>query len=33
MINVQVVEKAGEPEWAVVPYQDFERLLEDANMA
>lgn len=32
MIHVQVIEKAGKPEWAVIPYHDFERLLEDAEM-
>ena len=32
-MNVQVIEKGGKPEWAVIPYQDFERLLEDAEMA
>ena len=31
-MNVQVIEKSGEPEWAVIPYDDFQRLLEDAEM-
>ena len=32
-MNVQVIEKGGKPEWAVIPYQDYERLLEEAEMA
>jgi len=31
-MNVQVIEKGGKPEWAVVPYDEFERLLDDAEM-
>ena len=31
-MNVQVIEKSGKPEWAVIPYDDFQRLLEDAEM-
>ena len=32
-MNVQVIEKGGKPEWAVIPYEDYERLLEEAEMA
>jgi DNA-binding XRE family transcriptional regulator len=31
-MNVQVIEKAGTPEWAVVPFETYQRLLEDAEM-
>ena len=31
-MNVQVIEKSGKPEWAVIPYDDYQRLLEDAEM-
>lgn len=31
-MNVQVIEKGGKPEWAVIPYEDYQRLLEDAEM-
>jgi len=31
-MNVQVIEKNGKPEWAVVPYRDYRRLLEESEM-
>ena len=31
-MNVQVIEKGGRPEWAVIPYEEYQRLLEDAQM-
>ena len=31
-MNVQVIEKRGKPEWAVIPYDDYQRLLADAEM-
>lgn len=31
-MNVQIIEKAGMPEWAVIPYETYQRLLEDAEM-
>ena len=31
-MNVQIIEKAGMPEWAVIPYEAYQRLLEDAEM-
>lgn len=31
-MNVQIIEKEGTPEWAVVPYEMYLRLLEDAEM-
>lgn len=30
--TVQVIEKDGRPEWAVVPYETYIRLLEEAEM-
>lgn len=30
--NVQVIEKEGKPEWAVIPYETFLRLVEEAEM-
>jgi hypothetical protein len=32
-MNVQVIEKGGKPEWAVIPYEEYERLLEAIEMA
>jgi len=32
-MNVQVIEKGGKPEWAVIPYEEYERLLEAVEMA
>jgi ribosome-binding protein aMBF1 (putative translation factor) len=31
-MNVQVIERDGKPEWAVLPYEEYERLLEEAEM-
>ncbi len=31
-MNVQVIEKDGQPEWAILPYKTYEQLLEDAEM-
>jgi len=31
-MNVQIIEKEGTPEWAVIPYETYLRLLEDAEM-
>lgn len=31
-MNVQVIEKDGKPEWAVIPYEAYERLVEEAEM-
>ena len=31
-MSVQVIERDGKPEWAVIPYEDYERLVEEAEM-
>jgi len=31
-MSVQVIEKDGKPEWAVIPYEEYERLMEEAEM-
>jgi DNA-binding XRE family transcriptional regulator len=31
-MSVQIIEKNGRPEWAVVPYQQYQRLLAEAEM-
>ena len=31
-MSVQVIERDGKPEWAVVPYEEYERLVEAAEM-
>ena len=31
-MNVQIIEKDGQPEWAVIPYAHYRRLSEDAEM-
>lgn len=31
-MNVQIIEKDGQPEWAIIPYAEYERLREDAEM-
>ena len=31
-MSVQVIEKDGKPEWAVIPYEEYERLVEEAEM-
>jgi DNA-binding XRE family transcriptional regulator len=31
-MSVQVIERDGKPEWAVIPYEEYERLVEEAKM-
>ncbi len=31
-MKVQVLEKNGKPEWAIIPYEEYRRLLEKAEM-
>lgn len=31
-MNVQIIQKNGKPEWAVIPYEDYRRLLEEREM-
>ena len=31
-MTVQIIKKDGRPEWAVVPYETYERLVQDAEM-
>jgi DNA-binding XRE family transcriptional regulator len=31
-VSVQIIEKNGQPEWAVLPYEEYQRLLEEAEM-
>jgi DNA-binding XRE family transcriptional regulator len=31
-MGVQIIEKDGKPEWAVIPYETYQRLLEEAEM-
>jgi len=31
-MNLQVIEKAEKPEWAVIPYETYQRLAADAEM-
>ena len=31
-MNVQIIEKNGQPEWAVVPYDEYQRLVAEAEM-
>ena len=31
-MNVQIIEREGKPEWAVIPYGTYLRLTEDAEM-
>ena len=30
-MNVQVIEREGKPEWAILPYEDFLQLMEQAE--
>ena len=30
--NVQVIEKDGKPEWAIIPYETYIKLVEEAEM-
>jgi ribosome-binding protein aMBF1 (putative translation factor) len=32
-MTVQVIKKDGRPEWAVLPYDEYERLVQEAEMA
>ncbi|MCH8156475.1 MAG: helix-turn-helix transcriptional regulator [Nitrospinae bacterium] len=32
-MKVQIIEKNGKPEWAVLPYKEYENLMEAAEMA
>jgi DNA-binding XRE family transcriptional regulator len=32
-MSVQVIKKDGRPEWAVIPYEEYERLVEEAEMS
>jgi DNA-binding XRE family transcriptional regulator len=31
-MSVQVIERDGKPEWAVIPYNEYERLVEEAEI-
>jgi DNA-binding XRE family transcriptional regulator len=31
-MSIQVIEKDGKPEWAVIPYEEYKRLVEDLEM-
>lgn len=31
-MNVQIIEKNGQPEWAVIPYDEYQQLLEAVEM-
>lgn len=31
-MNIQVIEKNGQPEWAVIPYEQYQRLVEAVEM-
>ncbi len=31
-MSVQVIERNGQPEWAILPYEDYLRLVEQAEM-
>ena len=31
-MNVQIIEKNGKPEWAVLPYDEYQRLVAEAEM-
>ena len=31
-MNIQVIEKDGKPEWAVIPYGEYEQLVKEAEM-
>ncbi len=31
-MNVQIINKDGRPEWAVIPYEEYIRLREEAEM-
>jgi hypothetical protein len=31
-MNIQIIEKDGNPEWAVIPYKEYVRLVAEAEM-
>lgn len=31
-MSIQVIERNGNPEWAIIPYKDYLRLVEEAEM-
>lgn len=31
-MSVQIIERDGKPEWAVIPYEEYERLMEAAEV-
>jgi len=31
-MTVQIIHKDGKPEWAIIPYETYQRLAEDADM-
>jgi DNA-binding XRE family transcriptional regulator len=31
-MNIQVIEREGKPEWAILPYEEFLQLMEQAEM-
>ena len=31
-MSVQIIEKNGRPEWAVVPYEEYQRLVTEAEI-
>jgi DNA-binding XRE family transcriptional regulator len=31
-MSVQIIEKDGQPEWAVLPYEEYQRLVAEAEM-
>lgn len=31
-MNIQIIERDGNPEWAVIPYEEYLRLVEEAEM-
>ena len=31
-MSVQIIEKNGQPEWAVLPYEEYQRLVTEAEM-
>ena len=31
-MSVQIIKKNGRPEWAVIPYEEYQRLVAEAEM-
>ena len=31
-MNIQIIQKAGKPEWAVVPYREYENLIKQSKI-